>query len=400
MRGRMSPAPDPAGRYYEGRMLEERLIHMQQERHRRARIDNMQRRQMARSRLETGGHRHGVARHGSSMSTMDSPRYLHERLGKAEARNYTSPRPGGCSMSPPRHTGGGSISPSRHRGGSNKEYPFVDLGQDRPSAGGGFADRLNRMNSKTEMIEKSGFTTLDIVDGDCVRDELDDEFCRAAGYSPLRRAGYGSLTQNSRANFFENDDDSPLMVSSIDGLSTQVNRPGLNSGPSSLEQDLLVRSDSQFSLMTPSPLALVKTRGDLSPAKQGSIVNLALGTPYSSIRKRIKSVSMKYLKMMPKRIPTHTKSIQDPSDGSTLTVHSEDILRYEDVLRKDLDRMSLEGLDEEDNVDSLEAVRQASREEFILTQNKELRHLEEEPGESGGGLLDTEATVHIEYTPG
>ena len=180
------------------------------------------------------------------------------------------------------------------------------------------------------------------------------------------------------------------MVSSIDGLSTQVNRPAFSSGPSSLEQqDLLVRSDSQFSLLTPaSPFALVKTRGDLSPAKQGSIVNLALGTPYSSIRKRIKSVSMKYLKMMPKRT-AHTKSAQDTADSSTLTVHSGDILRYEDVLRKDLERISLEGLDEEDGREEVDLLR---------VKDEELHQLDKE--REGGVLLDTEATVHIEYTPG
>ena len=179
VRGRMSPAPE-AARYYEGRLLEERLILMQHERNRRARIDNLQRRQMARSRLDGGRDpsRSHVTRHGSNMSQVDNPRFVHERLGKAEARNFTPPRIGGCSMSPPRHAGG-SISPARHRPTPSKEYPFPDLGQERASAGsGGFAERLNRMNAKSEMIETSGFTTLDIVDGDCVRDELDDEFCR------------------------------------------------------------------------------------------------------------------------------------------------------------------------------------------------------------------------------
>jgi hypothetical protein len=103
-----------------------------------------------------------------------------------------------------------------------------------------------------------------------------------------------------RTNFFENEDDSPLLVTSIDGISTQVHRvSGLHSGPSSLDQDLL--EPSQFSLLTPeSPQFMVKSRNG-SPAKESSTGSIHPATPYNSIRKRIKSVSIKYLKHRQKK---------------------------------------------------------------------------------------------------
>jgi len=103
-----------------------------------------------------------------------------------------------------------------------------------------------------------------------------------------------------RTNFFENEDDSPLLVTSIDGISTQVCRvSGLHSGPSSLDQDLL--EPSQFSLLTPeSPQFMVKSRNG-SPAKESTAASIHPATPYNSIRKRIKSVSIKYLKHRQKK---------------------------------------------------------------------------------------------------
>ena len=192
----------------------------------------------------------------------------------------------------------------------HKEHPsecmgFKDLSLPvtRPH---GFAERLGIAH---EMVEKHGFTTLDLLDGDCVKDEGEESnysstyniLYRCSGKTtPLKRIGrIGSLipTKNQRSNFFENDDDTPLQVSSIDGLSTQVSRPGLNTGPCSVEDDFIERCNGQFSLLTPSsPMYSVKTMS--STRQSNSIVNLA-ATPYSSIRKRIKSVSMKYLKMTP-----------------------------------------------------------------------------------------------------
>ena len=371
-RGRMSPTPD--GRYYDGRALEERLIALQ-ERNRRARIDNLNRRQMARGRLE--GCRAPVSRHGSTTTCAEAGRYVvQDRTATRHWRNGS-----------PRH---GSMSPLRHRD-RRKDCSFSNSAE--RSGPAGFADRLHRLNNKAEMIEKSGFNTLDIVDGDCVREE-EDEYPASlrsthSHCSPLRRFGYGNIPQG-RSNFFENDDDSPLLVSSIDGISTQVSRPtGYVSGPSSLEQDLLLRSDSQFSLLTPSsPFSLVKTRSDLSPSKQGSIANLSLGSPYSSIRKRIKSVSMKYLKMMPRRTNSklaHDSLEENPGRPDLFSSPNQDILRYEDVLRKDLERLKVQ--------DGSERIGGSDGSERLGGSDG----LDETDSRR---LLDTEATVHTEYSQG
>ena len=89
-------------------------------------------------------------------------------------------------------------------------------------------------------------------------------------------------------------------MTSIDGISTQVHRvSGLHSGPSSLDQDLL--EPAQFSLLTPeSSQFMVKSRNG-SPAKESSTSSIHPATPYNSIRKRIKSVSVKYLKHRQKK---------------------------------------------------------------------------------------------------
>lgn len=351
-------------RFYDGRILDERLISLH-ERNRRARIENLNRRQMARNRIDVSrtnseSSRVYVPRQGVNMTQINSSRQ--DRYSKRGMRN--------CS---PRH---GSMSPGR----PCESRKNSSLGERTP---GGFADRLNRLNNKSEMIEKSGFTTLDIVDGDCVRVEPDEYLAQyrppsASQFTPHRRYGYGSLTQG-RSNFFENDDDSPLQVSSIDGIRTNLTRPEYSSGPSSFEQDLLVRSDSQFSLLTPSPFALVKTRGDYSPGKNGSTLNLALGTPYSSIRKRIKSVSMKYLKMMPKR--TVSKSNHDTSEPIFEDIRGDqDVLRYEDVLLGSMDRLGMED-------------RVGGRSERLRVDEDE-----DEDEEKEGNTLNIQATVHTLFT--
>jgi len=152
------------------------------------------------------------------------------------------------------------------------------------------------------MVEKSGYTSLDILDGDCVRSGSHVSHVSAHATSPNCDTNLKSVTQPpsrhgymSLGNFFHNEDDSPLMVTSIDGISTQAHRVG---GPSSLERDYL--SSSTFSLLTPeTPTFLVKSR-NVSPAKENfSTTNPA--TPYNSIRKRIKSVSIKYLKNRQKK---------------------------------------------------------------------------------------------------
>jgi len=159
------------------------------------------------------------------------------------------------------------------------------------------------------MVEKSGYTSLDLLDGDCVRQlpSCDSSLSRLPRhhappgnqFSSIKRQGYSSLG-HVRTNFFENEDDSPLLVTSIDGISTQVHRvSGLHSGPSSLDQDLM--EPTQFSLLTPeSPQFMVKSRNG-SPAKESSTSSIHPATPYNSIRKRIKSVSIKYLKHRQKK---------------------------------------------------------------------------------------------------
>eukprot|EP00092_Neocalanus_flemingeri_P006642 GFUD01007166.1.p1 GENE.GFUD01007166.1~~GFUD01007166.1.p1 ORF type:complete len:727 (+),score=169.88 GFUD01007166.1:715-2895(+) len=159
------------------------------------------------------------------------------------------------------------------------------------------------------MVEKSGYTSLDLLDGDCVRqpasncdtslNRLPKHSGQSNQFSSIKRQGYSSLG-HVRTNFFENEDDSPLLVTSIDGISTQVCRvSGLHSGPSSLDQDML--EPAQFSLLTPeSPQFMVKSRNG-SPAKESTGSSIHPATPYNSIRKRIKSVSIKYLKHRQKK---------------------------------------------------------------------------------------------------
>ena len=212
----------------------------------------------------------------------------------------------------------------RHKEYPSECYGYKDLSLPvtRPQ---GFAERLGVTH---EMVERHGFATIDLLDGDCVKDESEEstyssrhdilQECsqKITTYKKIGRFCSFVPTRNQRSNFFENDDDTPLQVSSIDGLSTQVSRPGLNSGPCSLEDDIIERCNGQFSLMTPlSPISSVKTMS--STRQSNSIVNLAV-TPYSSIRKRIKSVSMKYLKMTPtkksQKLYSSCKIINDRHD--------------------------------------------------------------------------------------
>jgi hypothetical protein len=349
-----------------------------------------------------------VSRAGSSMSHVDhsrhnftnyTPRYqrpLHGgRTGSGRTPSMVAAPGAAASLSggSPRQ---GSMSPLRqHRrkpasSASSSGYYSPSIVEQRPPSGRTSApNRLtshplhssssNNNNSsksgRTEMMEKSGFTnTLDLIDGDCVREEAVDYFSSSGGGltrpSQVARArfGYGPLhpvsgghgrhkpplsdtafshsQRGGRSKFFENEDDSPLLVSSIDGVSTQVTSRvgggyGDGSGPSSLgeEEDegeeggggyLLLRSGSQFSLLTPaaSPFTLMKMMGEprggsggdvgaggSCASRLGSVNNLAMVTPYSSIRKRLKSVSMKYLKIMPKLSSGSTSSCSPGGRG-------------------------------------------------------------------------------------
>ena len=179
-----------------------------------------------------------------------------------------------------------------------------------------------------DMVERSGYTSLDILDGDCVRpaqpirgqtqssasncDSSLKSVTKHPGTSQHQGQGFMSLGHH----FFHNEDDSPLLVTSIDGISTQSRRI---SGPSSLERDNL--SSSTFSLLTPTPgpetpQFLVKSRNG-SPSKESySRTNPA--TPYNSIRKRIKSVSIKYIKnrQRKKSEKMDTNNFEEGASGS------------------------------------------------------------------------------------
>jgi len=191
------------------------------------------------------------------------------------------------------------------------------------------------------MVEKSGYTSLDLLDGDCVRqlpncdtslNRLPRHHGSSNQFSSIKRQGYSSLG-HMRTNFFENEDDSPLLVTSIDGISTQVCRvSGLHSGPSSLDQDLL--EPAQFSLLTPeSPQFMVKSRNG-SPAKESSASSIHPATPYNSIRKRIKSVSIKYLKHRQKKKgeKVNKTSFEDSANTSFEFFNTES--KFEEISQK------------------------------------------------------------------
>ena len=84
-----------------------------------------------------------------------------------------------------------------------------------------------------QMVERAGYTSLDILDGDCVRPgprtqaSNCDTSLKAvtklppSGSSTTSRQGGGGGGGGymSLGTFFHNEDDSPLLVTSIDGLS-------------------------------------------------------------------------------------------------------------------------------------------------------------------------------------
>ena len=224
------------------------------------------------------------------------------------------------------------------------------------------------------MVERSGYTSLDILDGDCVRPAQ-----AARGQASHCDSGLKSVTKHPSASqhqgqgfmslghsFFHNEDDSPLLVTSIDGISTQSSLR--MSGPSSLERDYL--SSSTFSLLTPAPgpetpQFLVKSRNG-SPSKE-SYSGTNPATPYNSIRKRIKSVSIKYLKNRQRKKSENKMDKNNLEDGGGVggggSGSSFDFLNIDTKLKEISEKCSQLKTEAEQSISRLEMADAAKQEE-------------------------------------
>ena len=216
------------------------------------------------------------------------------------------------------------------------------------------------------MVERSGYTSLDILDGDCVRPaggSSCDKSRPTSKHPSQLRQGQGHL---SLGHFFHNEDDSPLLVTSIDGISTQASRVA---GPSSLERDLL--SSSTFSLLTPeTPQFFVKSR-TVSPAKE-SFPGLSPATPYNSIRKRLKSVSIKYLKNRQKK---KTDKAENSSLDESSTFQSKfDFVNIDSKLREISEKCSQLKSEAEESISRMEENKKETKggeeEEFSISKTE------------------------------
>ena len=212
-----------------------------------------------------------------------------------------------------------------------------------------------------EMVERSGYTSLDILDGDCVRSvatsSCDNSRPASKPASQLRQ-GQGHL---SLGNFFHNEDDSPLLVTSIDGISTQASRVA---GPASL-------SSSTFSLLTPeTPQFFVKSR-TVSPAKE-NFPGLSPATPYNSIRKRLKSVSIKYLKSRQKKKPDKADNAGEEETSSTQSKF--DFLNIDSKLREISEKCSQLKSEAEESISRMEEnheeEKEKEEEEFSISKTE------------------------------
>ena len=230
-----------------------------------------------------------------------------------------------------------------------------------------------------EMVERSGYTSLDILDGDCVR-SVPTSSCdtsRPTSKHPSQlRQGQAHL---SLGTFFHNEDDSPLLVTSIDGISTQSSRVA---GPAGLERDML--SSSTFSLLTPeTPQFFVKSR-TVSPAKE-TFPGLSPATPYNSIRKRLKSVSIKYLKSRQKKKPDKPET--GGGEENSVTQNKFDFLNLDSKLREISEKCSQLKSEAEESISRMEENRD---------EKKEKEEEENEVEEEEFSISKTEA--QIEFT--
>ena len=168
---------------------------------------------------------------------------------------------------------------------------------------------LNLNKICNEINEGLNFNSLKLVDGDCLEPstnlKYNNQFLFKNIRSLTKRSEISGLKtlKNQRSSFFENDSDTPLLVSSINGLSNQVKLPVFKSEQSFLRHELIDGCDNQFSLLTPlSPMTKVKTKFNNAYSTKNpiSFTNLSM-TTCSTMRKRIKVASMKYLKFIPKK---------------------------------------------------------------------------------------------------
>ena len=233
------------------------------------------------------------------------------------------------------------------------------------------------------MVERSGYTSLDILDGDCVRPTSDKTRPPVKHPSQLRQ-GQGHL---SLGNFFHNEDDSPLLVTSIDGISTQSRL----SGPASL-------SSSTFSLLTPdTPQFFVKSR-TVSPAKE-SFQGISPATPYNSIRKRLKSVSIKYLKSRQQQKKKSENVETSSVDESSSFQRKFDFLNIDSKLREISEKCSQLKSEAEESISRMEENRE-DRENMENRENREDREdreNREEQTEKEDDFSITKTEAQIEY---
>lgn len=245
-----------------------------------------------------------------------------------------------------------------------------------------------------QMVERAGYTSLDILDGDCVRPgpRTQASNCDTSLKAVTKLPPSGSSTTSrqsggggggggymSLGTFFHNEDDSPLLVTSIDGLSaagSAVSLGGRVSGPASLERDLL--SSSTFSLLTPAPRSctdpphlLVKSRNP-SPAKEGGYTLSSPATPYNSIRKRIKSVSIKYLKNRQRKKSEKIESGQ--LEEAAVVGPNFDFLNIDTKLKEISEKCSQLKCEAEQSISRLEMAeveaRAGNKEDFSVSQTE------------------------------
>ena len=110
-------------------------------------------------------------------------------------------------------------------------------------------------------------------------------------------------------NVFHNEDDCPLLVSSIDGLSTL---------PGPAHKDHLYWPPTFPHLPTDCPVFLIKSRHTPATQHRGHFERPS--DPYSSIRRKIKSVSDKYFRNIQRKNPEsiENSSLEDKFDFKNL----------------------------------------------------------------------------------
>lgn len=149
--------------------------------------------------------------------------------------------------------------------------------------------------------------SLELVDGDYVKSfknlrctQIPSKNFKNPTYRKTNRPRSFTSQKSQRSSFFENDNDTPLLVSSINGLSTKPKQPFLKPSLGFLGHD---GCNNHFSLMTPSlPMTKVKSKiNDVYSNKSPNSFKHLSMTPYSTLCKRINKASIKYGKIIPKK---------------------------------------------------------------------------------------------------